>query len=114
MVALDAQVERRALAAARALQKMGGLRRVYVFGSHVEGRATRWSDIDLAAFVDGVETWDLRRRAQVMARIQREAGLDVETHLFPASALAMPDRASFAAYVIQNGLRVWDEKSADA
>ena len=109
MAPLSAEVERRALAAARALARHGRLRRAYLFGSHLEGRADRWSDIDVAAFMDGVETWDLRRRARVMAEVQEEVGYDVEAHLFPSAALEMSDPASFAEHIIRHGLRIWEE-----
>ena len=106
MAVLDAEVERRALAAAKVLAQLGTVRAVYAFGSCVEGRADRWSDIDLAIFLEGVETWDIRRRARAMTRAQREAGLDIETHLFPASALYRPEPGSFASYVLERGVRL--------
>ncbi|HUT54284.1 MAG TPA: nucleotidyltransferase domain-containing protein, partial [bacterium] len=79
---------------------------VYIFGSQVEGRADEWSDIDLAAFMDGVESWDLQRRTEVMAHVQFEVGFDVEPHLFPASALQNPERGSFAEYILKHGVRI--------
>ena len=68
MAAVSAEVKRRATAAARALSRQGKLRSAYLFGSYAEGRADRWSDIDVAAFIEGVETWDLTRRAQCSPR----------------------------------------------
>jgi predicted nucleotidyltransferase len=106
MVALDPEVARRALSAARAVSREGVLRAVFVFGSHAQGRADEWSDIDVAAFVDGVETWDLWRRTAVITRVQKEVGFDVEPHLFPASSLDAPEPGSFAAYVLSHGIRV--------
>ncbi|HDP34364.1 MAG TPA: nucleotidyltransferase domain-containing protein, partial [Candidatus Hydrogenedentes bacterium] len=76
----------------------------YVFGSQVEGRADAWSDIDVAVFLDGAESWDMQRRAQTMFQVQKGAGLDVEAHLFPSSMLVHPEPASFAAYVIKHGV----------
>jgi len=90
---------------------MGAVRAAYVFGSHVEGRADPRSDIDLAAFVDGVEGWDLARRAKVMAQVMLEVGADVETHLFPASTLANPQRGGFAEYVLQHGVCIQSQTS---
>jgi len=109
MVALDAEIRRRALAAALSLSKQGTMRAAYVFGSYVEGRADQWSDIDIAAFIEGVETWDLRRRARVMARVQKEAGFDIEAHLFPVSLLQNAEAGSFAAEVMRRGIRIWGE-----
>jgi len=106
MAALDAQVKRRALAAARALRHEGVVRAAYVFGSHAQGRADRWSDIDIAAFVEGAESWDFWQRARVMVQIQKQVGFDVETHLFPASLLEYAETGSFAADVLRHGIRI--------
>lgn len=94
------------MAATETLRRLGVVRAVYVFGSHVEGRADKWSDIDVAAFIDGVETWDMQRRARAMTRVQLEAGIDVEAHLFPGTALDHPEPGSFAKYVLDHGICV--------
>lgn len=106
MGTVDTGVEDRALAAVKILARLGVVRAAYVFGSHVEGTADSWSDIDVAAFIDGLERWDIRRRATAMALVMEEAGADVEAHLFPASALANPAPASFAQYILRHGARI--------
>ena len=106
MVALHADVTRRAQAAAAALADQGTLRAAYVFGSHAEGRADCWSDIDVALFMDEVRDWDFWRRARIITDIQKLLGFDLELHLFPASALTRPEPASFAAYVIRHGIPI--------
>lgn len=106
MALLDAEVRQRALDAVRSLERMATVRAAYVFGSQVEGRTHRFSDIDVALFAEGVEKWDIRRRAQTMAQIQKEAGLDVEAHLFSASALDHCEPGSFAAWVIAHGVEI--------
>lgn len=106
MAVLASEVERRARETARVLARRGRLHRVYVFGSHAEGRADRWSDIDIAAFMDGIEDWNLQQRARVMAEVQMEVGFDVEPHLFSSSLLEADDPASFARYVIDHGLPI--------
>ncbi len=104
MAILDAEVRRRALAATETLERLGTVRAVYVFGSHAEGRPDRWSDIDVAAFMEGIDAWDIRRRARAMTQVQEEAGLDVEAHLFAESALDHPQAGSFAEYVLKHGV----------
>lgn len=106
MGTLDAEIGRRALAAAVILARLGAVRAAHVFGSHVEGTADVWSDIDVAAFVEGVEHWDIQKRAEAMAMVMEEAGSDVEAHLFPASALDNPPRGGFAEYVVRHGARI--------
>lgn len=109
MAVLDDRVKQRALDATRTLAQLGTVRAAYVFGSYADGRADEWSDIDLAVFMDGIETWGIRRRARAMVQVQREAGLDVEAHLFPASAHDRPQRASFAEYVIRHGVSLSED-----
>jgi len=82
------------------------VRAAYVFGSHVEGRANQWSDIDVAAFMEDIDTWDVRQRARAMASVMIEVGADVEAHLFPVSALTRPEHGGFAEYILQRGVRV--------
>ena len=106
MAVLDAEVERRALAAVEVLGREGAVRAAYVFGSHVNGRADRWSDIDLAAFVEGAESWDIWRRTETIVRIQKEVGFDIEPHLFSAALLKDAEPGSFAADVIRRGVRI--------
>ena len=104
MAVLDAPIRNKALLAASVLARVGLVRAAYVFGSYADGHADEWSDIDLAVFVEGVESWDLEKRAKTMALVITEAGADVETHLFPASTLAAPERGSFTEYVLQHGI----------
>lgn len=106
MGALDPNIACRALAAAKTLARLGVVRAAYVFGSHVEGTPDAWSDIDVAAFMDGLEQWDIRQRATAMALVMEETGADVEAHLFPASALDNPAPGGLAEYILQHGTRV--------
>ena len=90
----------------RILKRMAAVRAAFVFGSRVEGRAHRFSDIDLAVFVEGVESWDIHQRARIAAQVQKTAGDDVEIHFLPAKALQERDDASFAAWVLTHGVEV--------
>lgn len=85
---------------------MGAVRAAFLFGSHVRGKPDKWSDIDVAVFMDEVDNWDIERRAQVMALVMREVGYDVEAHIFSTRALAAPPRGSFAGYVAQHGVPI--------
>ncbi|MCX6640406.1 MAG: nucleotidyltransferase domain-containing protein [bacterium] len=111
MATLDDSVIRKALSATRVLKQNGTVQAVYIFGSQVDGNTDHWSDIDVAAFMDGVESWDIQRRAVVMARIQREVGYEVEAHLFPATALKQSDAGSFAGYILTHGVCIYPAKT---
>jgi predicted nucleotidyltransferase len=82
------------------------VRAAYLFGSHADGTANEHSDIDIAAFVDGLNRLDMRSRARMTVDAQMQVGSDVELHLFPADSLIDPPQASFAAYIKKHGVRV--------
>jgi predicted nucleotidyltransferase len=104
MVTISDAIINRSRDALAVLSRFGQIRAAYLFGSQAEGRADRWSDIDIAAFIEGVEDWDIRQRAKTMARVQRECGADIEVHLFAASACDNPPPASFAAFILSHGV----------
>lgn len=106
MVRFNDSIKGRSLQAVRVLEGLGHVRAAYVFGSQVEGTAHLDSDIDIAAFMDGVENWDVRRRADAVVRVQKRVGWDIEMHLFPASSHDHPPRASFAQHILQHGSRL--------
>jgi predicted nucleotidyltransferase len=106
MAQLDTRVEQRAQAAVACLSRFATVTAAYLFGSQVEGRADQWSDIDLAVFVEGLEAWDIHDRARIAARVQKEDGDDIELHFFPAEALQHHHKASFAAWVLNHGVKL--------
>lgn len=112
MAAIPQGIIDRAIKGTDVLAEMLPVRAAFLFGSQAEGRADGSSDIDLAAFVEGVEDWDIQKRARAMGRVQREAGLDVEAHLFPASALDTAEKGTFARYVQDHGVQIVGEGKA--
>jgi predicted nucleotidyltransferase len=79
------------------------IRRAFLFGSHIEGTADKYSDIDLGVFVEGLKDWDLQKMVRTSAEVQKEVGDDVELHYFPAGQLDNPETGSFAAFVMTHG-----------
>jgi predicted nucleotidyltransferase len=109
MASLDIKIRQRALAALDLLNQLGSVRAAYVFGSQVDGRSDQWSDIDVAVFMDGVESWDMRKRARLMARVQREIGSDLETHLFSANSMRERESGSFTDYILKTGVGIYPQ-----
>ena len=103
MAVIDDMIQRRARAAVKVIAQQSRVRAAYLFGSQVEGTAGRFSDIDIAAFVEGAGKWDIQRRAQAAVEAQKQVGNDIELHIFPAESLENPPAASFAAYVQSHG-----------
>ncbi|RLC46068.1 MAG: hypothetical protein DRH70_06275 [Candidatus Coatesbacteria bacterium] len=106
MAVIDDVILRRARAALSVIARQARVRAAFLFGSHVEGRADEFSDIDIAAFVEGAEQWNLTRRVRAAIEAQREIGDDIELHFFAAELLDNAPRASFAAYVQSHGVRI--------
>lgn len=106
MAQVDITVEQRAQSAVASLSRFATVTAAYLFGSQVDGRADQWSDIDLAVFIDGLESWDLRERARITAQVQKEAGDEIELHFFSAKSLHRRNDASFAAWVLNHGVRL--------
>ncbi len=78
----------------------------YLFGSHAEGRADHWSDYDIALFIEGAEGWDVLEMVRFCVEIQKEAGDDIEVHVFPADQAENPEPASFASHILKHGIRL--------
>ena len=106
MAQLNPVIDRKTHAALVVVSRLAHIARAYLFGSQVEGRADRWSDIDLAVFIEGLEKWNLHDRARASAQVQKEAGDDVEVHFLPAQALQENDPAGFAAWIMAHGVEV--------
>ena len=114
MVIDTAVMEDRARRAVAELSRYVTVVGAFLFGSHVDGRADEWSDIDIGVFVEGLGQWDLMEEIRTSCRIQKEVGNDIELHFFPAHALTNPEPASFANYVIRHGRPIAFDNSSDS
>ena len=93
----------------RVIQRLGDKTEVvaaYLFGSHVDGNPDEYSDWDIALFVDNYRWWTLMRQVKESCRIKEAEGDDLDLHFFDASELPNPTPASFAGWVVRNGVRV--------
>lgn len=99
-------IEQRVRSAVDVLSTYGKVVAVYIFGSQVTGTANEDSDIDVGVFMEGIENWHLVQKVKTMSRVQKEAGYDIELHLFSAQSFYNPDPASFANFIIQHGVSV--------
>src|SRR5574337_2024277 len=106
MVDINAVIEHRAQYAVEVLSRYTPVAAAYLFGSWVEGSAGESSDIDLAVFLEDIESWDLATRAHTTALVQEKAGDDIKLHFFSARSLYQPEPASFATYVLTYGVAI--------
>jgi len=106
MVALNPLIKAQVQKAVDTLSRRQKISAVYVFGSQVDGTANKWSDIDVAVFMEGIEKLDIRDRARLSASAQKAAGDDLEVHFFRRESLDHPIPASFAQFVLTTGVRI--------
>ena len=106
MAAIDAVIEHRSRYAVDVLSRYTSVAAAYLFGAWVEGSADDWSNIDLAVFLEGIESWDLATRAHTASLVQEKAGDDIKLHFFSARLLHQPEPVSFAAYVLMHGVAI--------
>ena len=78
----------------------------FMFGSQVDGNADEYSDLDIAIFVDNYIKWTLMKQVKVSCRIKEAEGDDLDLHFFDADELPNPSPASFAGWVVKNGVKV--------
>ena len=80
---------------------------VYLFGSYLEGKTHKWSDVDLAVYTDAVVGLKMQECARLWSRLQIAVGdWPIELHLYPTSELENPDPRTFPGWVALNGKRV--------
>lgn len=106
MAAIDAVIEHRAQYAVEILSRYTPVAASYLFGSWVEGGADDGCDIDLAVFLEDIESWELATHAHTVALVQEKAGDDIKLHFFSARSLHQPEPAGFAAYVLMHGVPI--------
>jgi predicted nucleotidyltransferase len=106
MAAIRDIVKQRAQEAIALLSDYGSVRAAFLFGSQINGHADDFSDVDIAAFIEGLESWNLDRQIRVTIEVQKRVGDDIELHFFPAESLKNPLPASFAEYVQAVGIRI--------
>lgn len=112
MADIDAVIEHRSQYAVEVLSRYTPVAAAYLFGSWVEGSADEGSDIDLAVFLEGIESWDLATRAHTAALVQEKAGDDIKLHFFSVRSLRQPELASFAAYVLTHGVAITPQEGS--
>lgn len=104
MTEIDAVIEHRAQYAVKLLSRYTPVAAAYLFGAWAEGRADESQDIELAVFLEDLESWDLAARAQIAALVQEKAGDDIKLHFFSARLLHQPEPASLAAFILTHGV----------
>ncbi|HUW60152.1 MAG TPA: nucleotidyltransferase domain-containing protein [Candidatus Bathyarchaeia archaeon] len=77
--------------------------RIYLFGSHARGAATKESDIDLAVFLDQDDIDGFREDTELM-RLRRDLDLRIEPHAFAKTDFDETD--PYIKEIIDTGQRI--------
>ena len=87
----------------KTVQKHYRLNAAYLYGSHVKGKATRWSDIDLAIISPDFKEDSYEER---LALLRLSVGIDdrIEPHPFKVEAFNPND--PLASEISDHGVRV--------
>lgn len=78
----------------------------YLFGSYSQGTAHDGSDIDLAAFSPAVDGMTVEEKMDLIARIQKQLGTEVEIHLFSERCLKEARPTNFYGHVLRTGIKI--------
>jgi len=77
-----------------------------LFGAQIDGKADKWSDVDVAVFIRKFDRLSLNREFKLARAVHKTFGYDIELHFFDADYLPEPHPATFAGYVVRNGMRI--------
>ena len=83
---------------AREVRKIVEPDAILLFGSHVCGSPTEYSDIDVAVICNGFEG-DWYGTTIALSRLSREFSFDIEAHLLDAAS----DTSGFVEHVLKTG-----------
>lgn len=83
---------------------------VYLFGSQLTGKTDEWSDIDVAAFAQGVDELTLDKKVEAIVDVQMKMksplNFRVEIHLWDSSRLKEARPSNIYGHVIETGSRI--------
>lgn len=106
MAPIPNELNARLVAVLEELHTAVKVRSAYLFGSQVSGKTHRYSDVDIAVFLDNFDAYSVQEELSLTSRICRRFGSDLEFHFFDASDPATEEPVSFAAEVKRTGLRI--------
>ena len=108
MVVVDDLILQRVRAAIESVDHKTQVRAAYLFGSRAAGTADEYSDIDVAAFLADAEQLTLERRIRLGVEVRELFDDEIEMHFLPAESLENPSPSSFAAFVLEHGIPIWE------
>lgn len=92
--------------AAKLLGNYVSLKAGYLFGSYVNGKPHKYSDIDLAFFSPNVNRMGLEEKVSLISKVSEQVGSDVEIHLYSNKCLKSARPTNFYGYILKTGRRI--------
>ena len=100
------EVNKIARKAAKLLGNYVTLKAGFLFGSYVNGKPHKYSDIDLAFFSPSVNRMGLEEKISLISKVGQQVGSDVEIHLYSDRCLKDARPTNFYGYILKTGRKI--------
>ncbi len=78
----------------------------YLFGSYVNGKPHKYSDIDLAFFSPSVNRMGIEEKISLISKVGKQVSSDVEIHLYSDKCLKDARPTNFYGHILKTGKRI--------
>ncbi|MFZ2357005.1 MAG: nucleotidyltransferase domain-containing protein [Candidatus Omnitrophota bacterium] len=78
----------------------------YLFGSYVNGKPHKYSDIDLAFFSPSVNRMGIEEKISLISKVGQQVGSDVEIHLYSDRCLKDARPTNFYGHILKTGRKI--------
>jgi len=100
------EVNRIARRTTKLLGNYVSLKAGYLFGSYVNGKPHKYSDIDLAFFSPSVNRMGIEEKISLISKVGEQVGSDVEIHLYSDWCLKNARPTNFYGYILKTGRKI--------
>lgn len=100
------EVNKIAHKAAKLLANYVTLKAGYLFGSYVNGKPHKYSDIDLAFFSSDVKRMGIEEKISLISKVSEQVSPDVEIHLYSDRCLENARPTNFYGYILKTGKKI--------
>jgi len=95
--------------AIEALNQQIEVRLAVLFGSHAEGHADEWSDVDLAVVSGDFEKMSFQKQMELLTKIWHVNGTWVQIHPFTLKDLQEARPTNFLGHILKTGKVVYKD-----
>ncbi len=100
------EVNKIARRAVKLLRNYITLKAGYLFGSYVNGKPHKYSDIDLAFFSPNLNRMGIEKKISLISKVGGQISSDVEIHLYSDRCLKDARSTNFYGFILKTGRRI--------